>query len=133
MKYTSIISQSTTDISRTNLLELNIPTEQLPMVSTPYSVPLKNRELVDQDITQLEEAEIMSRSMSDLASLICVVPMKDKRPVPKISRLLPAKPKKEFNLRLCINYRKLKESYSNSQTNKIRWQHRKGHCKPFTT
>ena len=40
MKYTSIILQSATDITRTDLLELDIPTEGLPIASKPYSVPL---------------------------------------------------------------------------------------------
>ena len=65
---------------------------------------------MDQEIKQLEEAGIISRSMSDWASLILIVPKKDKRPVPikpNSSMSNPTKPKKEFNLRFCINYRKL--------------------------
>ena len=110
MKYTSIISQSTTDIGRTNLLELDIPTEGLPIASKLYLVLLKYREFTDQEIKQLEEAGIISRSMSDWASPILIVPKKDERPVPikpNSSTSNPIKPKKEFNLRLCINLRKL--------------------------
>ena len=44
-KYTSIILQSATDISWTNLLELDIPTEGLPIASKPYSVPPSTRNL----------------------------------------------------------------------------------------
>ena len=65
---------------------------------------------MDQEIKQLEEAGIISRSISDWASPILVVPKKDERPVPtkpNSSSSNLAKPKKEFNLRLCINYRKL--------------------------
>ena len=49
-KYTNIISKSPTDISRTNLLELDLPTQGLPIASKPYSVPLMYREFVDQEI-----------------------------------------------------------------------------------
>ena len=75
-KYVSIISQSTTDIGRTNLLELNILMEGPPIASKPYSVPLKYREFVDQEIKQMEEAGIISRSMSNWASPILVVQKK---------------------------------------------------------
>ena len=40
-KYSTIISKSTTDIGRTNLTELDIPTEGPPIACKPYSVPLK--------------------------------------------------------------------------------------------
>ena len=109
-KCTNIISQSTTDISRTNVLELDIPTEGLPIASKPYSVPLKCMEFMDQEIKQLEETGIISRSMSDWASPILVALKKDERPVPtkpNSSTSKPTKPMKEFSLRLCINYRKL--------------------------
>ena len=82
MKYTCIILQSATDIGRTNSVELDIPTEGLPIASKPYSVPLKYREFMYQEIKQLEEAGIISRSMSDWASPILIVPKKDNRPVP---------------------------------------------------
>ena len=56
---------------------------------------------MDEEIQQLEDAGIISRSMSDWASPISVVP---KKPTPQD----PKSPnKKEFSLRLCINYRKL--------------------------
>ena len=48
--------------------------------------------------------------MSGWASWILIVPKKDERPVPtkpNSSMSNPTKPKKEFKLRLCINYRKL--------------------------
>ena len=110
MKYTSLISQSATDISRMNLLELNIPTEGPPIASKPYSVLLKYREFMDQEIKHLEEAGIISRSMSYWASLTLIVPKKDERPVPTKPNpymRYSKNPKKEFNLRLCIDYRKL--------------------------
>ena len=40
-KYSTIVSKSATDIGRTNLTELDIPTEGPPIACEPYSVPLK--------------------------------------------------------------------------------------------
>ena len=41
IKYNSIVSKFTTDINRTNLIELDIPTEGLPMESKPYTCSIK--------------------------------------------------------------------------------------------
>ena len=41
IKYSSIVSKSAMDIGRTNLIELDIPTEGPPIACKPYSVPLK--------------------------------------------------------------------------------------------
>ena len=40
-KYSGIVSKSATDIGRTNLTKLDIPTEGPPIACKPYSVPLK--------------------------------------------------------------------------------------------
>ena len=69
-KYIHIISQTTTDIGRANLIELDIPKEGLPIASKPYTVLLKYHEFVDHKIKQLEEAGIISQSKSNLASPI---------------------------------------------------------------
>ena len=53
MEYSNLILQSTTDIGRTNLLELDMPTEGLPIASKPHLVSLQYKELVDQEIKQL--------------------------------------------------------------------------------
>ena len=66
--------KSATDISRTNLIELDIPTEGTCISCKPYSILLKYRDFVDEEIKQLEDAGIISRSMSDWANLILVVP-----------------------------------------------------------
>ena len=58
-KYLNIISQNVMDIGRTNLIELDIPMEGLPIASKPYTVPLKYHEFVDHEIKQLEEAGII--------------------------------------------------------------------------
>ena len=76
--YANIMSQKAMDIGRTNLIELDIPTEGPPIASKPYMVPLEYCEFVDHEIKQMEEAGIISRSMSDWASPILVVPKKEK-------------------------------------------------------
>ena len=49
-KYSSIVSKSATDIGRTNLIELDIPTRGPPIACKPYSVPLKYHDFMDQEI-----------------------------------------------------------------------------------
>ena len=56
---------------------------------------------MDDEIQQLEDAGIISRSMSNWASPILVGPKKPTPQGPKSSN------KKQFNLRLCTDYRKL--------------------------
>ena len=65
IKYNSIVSKSTADTGRTNLIELDILTKGPPVASKPYIVPSKYRKFVEHKIKQLEEAAIISRSMSD--------------------------------------------------------------------
>ena len=67
-KYINIISQTTTDIGRTKLIDLDIPAEVPPITSKPYTVALKYHEFMDHEIKQLEEVGIISWSMSDWAS-----------------------------------------------------------------
>ena len=59
-KYPQIISQNTMDIGRTNLIELDIPTEGPPIASKPYTVLLRYHKCTDHEIKQLEEAGIIS-------------------------------------------------------------------------
>ena len=75
-KYWDIVSKSAMDMGRTNLIELDIPTEGPCVSCRPYSIPLKYRDFVDEEIKQLEDAGIISRSMSDWASPNLVVPKK---------------------------------------------------------
>ena len=77
IKHANIMSQTAMDIGRTNLIELDIPTEGPPIASKPHTVPLKYCKFMDHKIKQLEEAGIISRNMSDWASPILVVPKKE--------------------------------------------------------
>ena len=56
VKYNAIISKSAMDIGSTNLIELDIPTEDPPIASKPYSVPLKYQDFIDQEIKQRKQA-----------------------------------------------------------------------------
>ena len=77
IKYANIMSQTAMHIGRTNLTELNILTEGPSIAPKPYTIPLKYHEFVDHEIKQLEEVGIISRSMTDWASPILVVPKKE--------------------------------------------------------
>ena len=107
VKYTNIVSQTTTDIGRTNLIEVDIPTEGPPIACKPYAVPLKYPEFVDHEIKQLVETGIILQSMSDWGSLILVVPKKEDCVDASTKTNTNTNKNSKFNLRLCINYRKL--------------------------
>ena len=64
-KYLQIILQNAMDIGRTNLIELDIPMEGPLIASKSYTVPIKYHKFVDHEIKQLEEAGIISQSMSN--------------------------------------------------------------------
>ena len=101
------MSQTATDIGRTNLINLDIPTEGPPIASKPYTVPLKYLESVDHETKQLEEAGIRLQSMSDWASPILVVPKKEDHVDASTKTNVNTNKNRRFNLRLYIDYRKL--------------------------
>ena len=97
--FTGIISKSPVDFGRTNLIEMDLPTTG-PSVSTkPYTIPLKYKSFINDEIKLIKDAGCISKSLSDWASLICIV---KKKPGPS----QPNKPQ----LCMCINYRKVNES-----------------------
>ena len=53
VKYANIVSQTAIDTGRTNLTEVDIPTEGPPIASKLYTLPLKYWEFVDHEIKQL--------------------------------------------------------------------------------
>ena len=76
--------------------------EGLPIASKPYTVLLKYHEFIDHELKQLEEAGIISQSMSNWASPLQVVPKKQGHMETSYSQ-----GSNNFNLQLCIDYRKL--------------------------
>ena len=94
-----IMSQSTADFGRTNLVEMDLPTTGLPVASKPYTIPLKYKSFVDDEIKFMEDAICISQSISDWSSPICTVKKKPD----------PSQPNK-LQLRMCIDYRKVNQS-----------------------
>ena len=93
--FTGIISKSPADFGRTNLIEMDLPTTGPPVSTKPYTIPFRYKSFIDDEIKFLEDASCISKSLSDWASLICIV---KKKPDPS----QPNKPQ----LCMCIAYRK---------------------------
>ena len=98
-KFAFIVSKSSADFGRTNLVEMDLPTTGLPVASKPYTIPLKYKSFVDDEIKLLEDAGCISKSHSNWASPICIVKKKPD----------PSQPNK-LQLRMCIDYRKVNQS-----------------------
>ena len=64
-KFTGIISKSPADFGRTNLIEMDLPTTGPPVSTKPYTIPLKYKSFVDEEIKLLEDAGCISKSLSD--------------------------------------------------------------------
>ena len=60
-EFTCIVSKSSADFGRTNLVEMDLPTTGLPVASKPYTIPLKYKSLVDDEIKQLEDVGCISK------------------------------------------------------------------------
>ena len=88
-------SKNNKDIGITQLIEMEIDTgDSLPVVQSPYTLPLKHYNWVRQEIETLEKSGVIKRSLSRWASPMIVVPKK----------LTPDEPPRR---RLCIDYRKV--------------------------
>ena len=98
-KFSGIISKSPADFGRTNLIEMDLTTTGPPVSTKPYTIPLKYKSFIDDEIMLLEDASCISKSLSDWASPICIV---KKKPDPS----QPNKPQ----LCMCIDYRKVNQS-----------------------
>ena len=75
---------------------MDLPTEGPPIARKPYTIPLKYKSFIDDEIKHLEDARCISKSLSNWASPICIM---KKKPDPS----QPHKPK----LWMCIDYRKV--------------------------
>ena len=98
-QFACIVSQSSSDFSRTNFLEMDFPTTGLPVASKPYTIPLKYKAFVDEEIKLLEDVGCISKSISNWASPICIVKKKPD----------PTQPNK-LQLRMHIDYWKVNQS-----------------------
>ena len=97
-KCSGIISKSPTDIGRPNFIEMDLPTTGPPVSTKLYTIPLKYKSFVDDEIKLLEDASCISKSLSDWASPICIVKKKAD----------PSQPNKP-QLHMCIDYRKVNQ------------------------
>ena len=96
-EYGQAFSKNNENIGRTKLVQMDIDTGDSPPVSSrPYMLPLKHYEWVQREIESLEQAGVITKSMSSWASPIVVVPKKS----------APGEPPKK---RLCIDFRKVNE------------------------
>ena len=76
-RFDSIISKSSGDIGKTLLIEMDIDTgNSPPIASRPYTLPLKHYEWVRKEISTLERAGIITKSISPWASPVVIVPKK---------------------------------------------------------
>ena len=78
---------------------MDLPTTGPPVSTKPYTIPLKYKAFINEEIKLLEDARCISKYLSDWASLICIV---KKMPDPS----QPDKPQ----LCMCIDYRKVNQS-----------------------
>ena len=98
-KFAEIMSKSPTDFGQTNLIEMDLATTGPPVSTKPYTIPLKYKAFVNEEIKFLEDARCISKSLSDWVSLICIVKKKPD----------PSQPDKPL-LCMCIDYRKVNQS-----------------------
>ena len=76
-QFDSIISKGSGDIGKTLLVEMDIDTgNSPPIASRPYTLPLKHYEWVQKEISTLERAGIITKSISPWASPVVIVPKK---------------------------------------------------------
>ena len=78
---------------------MDLPTTGPSVATTPYTIPLKYKSFINEEIKLLEDVECISKSLSEWASPICIM---KKKPDPG----QPHKPQ----LQMCIYYRKVKQS-----------------------
>ena len=74
-RFGSIISRSSTDVDRTKLHTLDVQvTEGSPVFVKQYTIPLKYQNFIDNETKRLEEADLISRSLSNWSAPCMVVP-----------------------------------------------------------
>ena len=96
-RFGNIISRSSTDVGRTKLHTLDVQvTEGSPVFVKQYTIPLKYQNFIDNETKRLEEAGLISRSLSNWSAPCMVVPKKQDPDNPC-----------EVQLRMVIDYRQL--------------------------
>ena len=104
-KFASITSKSSMDVGQTNLHTVDIQvTEGSPVFVKQYSIPLKYQSFIDDETKRLEEAGLISRSLSNWSAPCIVVPKKQDSDTPN-----------EVQLRMVIDYRQLNKGILTSR------------------
>ena len=94
-RFDDIISKGSDDIGKTLLVEMDIDTgDSPPIASKLYTLSLKHYDWVQKEITTLERAGIMTKSISPWASPVVIGPKKS----------APGKPPQR---RMCVDFRRL--------------------------
>ena len=104
--FTCIISKTSRDFGRTNLVEMDLPTTGPPVATKPYTIPLKYKSIMDDEIKLLEDVGCISKSISNWASPICIVKKKPN----------PSQPHK-LQFWMCIDYRKVNQCLVTAHNN----------------
>ena len=96
-KFASIVSKSSTDLGCTNLHTVDLQvSEGNPMFVKQYTIPLKYQNYIGEETKSLEEAGLISRSLSNWSAPCMVIPKKQDTDKPN-----------EVQLRMVIDYRQL--------------------------
>ena len=94
-RFDDIISKGNDDIGKTLLVKMDIDTgDSPPIASKPYTLSLKHYDWVQKEITTLERAGIITKSISPWASPVVIVPKKS----------APGEPPQR---RMCMDFRRL--------------------------
>ena len=76
-RFGSIISKSSTDVERTKLYTLDIQVSEGSQVFVKqYTIPLKYQNFINDETKRLEDAGLISRSLSNWSAPCMVVPKK---------------------------------------------------------
>ena len=96
-KFASIISKSSTDVGHTNLHTVDLQvSEGNPVFVKQYTIPLKYQNYINEETKRLEEAGLISRSLSNWSAPCMVIPKKQDTDKPN-----------EVQLRMVVDYRQL--------------------------
>ena len=94
-QFDDIISKGSDDIGKTLLVKMDIDTgDSPPIASKPYTLSLKHYDWVQKEITTLERAGIITKSISPWASQVVIVPKKSASGEPP-------------QRRMCVDFRRL--------------------------
>ena len=103
-RFGSIISISSTDVGRTKLHTLDIQVMKgSPVLVKQYTIPLKYQNFIDDETKRLEEAGLISRSLSNWSAPCMVVPKKQDPDNPHAVQLQMVIDYRQLNKRIIMS------------------------------